>query len=181
MSYIVGAEWLTFAVLTVCLRRAGRSLASIGFPTRWPLWQSLTLVALAGALLAGAMAVASGNGAASSAVSPLLPVTLSERILWLFVAAPTAAIVEEVIFRGFALTYVPKLFGGRVWLAVVVQALLFAVMHGDWQAEGSAGVISFVSRFVLALVFAGLFLWRRSLKLPIVLHWLVDAAAVVSE
>lgn len=55
------------------------------------------------------------------------------------------------------------------------------LMHGDWQAPWPGGAISFASRFLLALIFAGLFVWCRSLKVPIVLHWLIDAVAVISE
>lgn len=110
-------------------------------------------------------------GAAGTGISSW---TFAERMVFIFFGALTAAVVEETIFRGLALTYLPALMPGlpsflAVFFAVVASALLWVYGHGDLSPGG------ILTRAVLGLVFSVLFLWRRSLRLPIFLHWLVNA------
>lgn len=84
-----------------------------------------------------------------------------------------AAVSEEVCFRGFLMERVEEL-TGRSWLAVVATVALFVgghVAHFDpvtnlWQILGT-------------LVLAFLYLWRRDLTAPIVVHAVVDGWGLI--
>lgn len=159
-----------FAAVWWCLLRGDSSLSEVGFPTRWRWWQILLLGAVAAyvvfLLFVALPDSALDGGEASSG-------TLAERLGYIFFGgAVRAAVVEETLFRGIALTHLPGLlFGGRVWPVVLVSTIVFVFVHGDF----SVAVILY--RAGLALIFSALFLWRRSLRLPIVLHWLVNATS----
>lgn len=74
------------------------------------------------------------------------------------------AVWEEVAFRGFLLTRLHALLG-RWWLAVLLGAAPFAVVHAYQGALAVALV------FVLGLILGVLMVWRRSLIPGIVFHF----------
>jgi len=82
------------------------------------------------------------------------------------------AVVEETVFRGYLMLRFEAVTGSRR-AAVILSSLMFALGHGY---EGMAGAISV---FVLGVVFALLYLWRRSLVAPIVIHFLIDFTSIV--
>jgi membrane protease YdiL (CAAX protease family) len=82
------------------------------------------------------------------------------------------AISEETIFRGYLILRLQTATGSTA-AAVLLSAALFAVGHGY---EGSLGVATVG---VMGLVFSLIYLWRRSLVAPIVLHFLQDFIAIV--
>lgn len=160
-SNLVG--FAVFGFVWWCLYRAGSSLSAVGFPTRWRWWQ-LILLGVVAAYPVFLVFVVLPDSALDSGAS------LTERLAYIFVDAVRAGVVEETLFRGLALTYLPGLlFGGRMWPAVFASTIVFVYAHGGQSVE------DVVIRTALALVFCALFLWRRSLRLPIVLHWLVNA------
>jgi uncharacterized protein len=57
--------------------------------------------------------------------------------------------------------------------AVLLSSIIFALGHGY---EGSLGAVTVG---VMGLIFALLYLWRQSLVVPIVLHFLQDFLAIV--
>jgi len=163
-SNLVGLA--VFAFVWWSLQRAGSSLSAVGFPIRWRWWQLLLL----GVVIAYLMLLLFTVPPASALEGTTGSATLDERLGGIFVDAVRAGVVEETIFRGLALTCLPALvFGGRIWPAVAASTVLFVYAHGDV----SPGLLIF--RVGISLIFCALFLWRRSLRLPIVLHWLVNA------
>ena len=82
------------------------------------------------------------------------------------------AVSEETIFRGYLIrrlqTATAQHDGRR---AAVVG--VFAVGHGY---EGSLGVVTVG---VMGLIFSLIYLWRQSLVVPMVLHFLQDFLAIV--
>jgi membrane protease YdiL (CAAX protease family) len=88
-------------------------------------------------------------------VNLLLPVSLVEILMWITVSV-TAGFVEELVFRGYLQTQL-RVLTGNVWLAIIGQAVVFALMHG-YQGLQNVAII-----LVLALLFGVLAAWRRSL------------------
>ncbi len=88
------------------------------------------------------------------------------------VMVAVVAVSEETIFRGY-LTLRLQAATGSTAAAVLLSAALFAVGHGY---EGSLGVATVG---VMGLVFNLVYLWRKSLVAPIVLHFLQDFIAIV--
>ena len=82
------------------------------------------------------------------------------------------AVAEETIFRGYIILRFESLTGSSV-AAVALSSLIFALGHGY---EGTAGVITVG---FLGLFFALVYLSRRSLVAPIVMHFLQDFTGIV--
>ncbi len=82
------------------------------------------------------------------------------------------AVAEETIFRGYLIMRFQDLNTGAP-TAIVLSAFIFAIGHGY---EGTAGVITVA---VMGLAFALVYLWRRSLVAPMIMHCLVDFISIV--
>lgn len=83
-----------------------------------------------------------------------------------------AAFSEETIFRGY-LIYRLKALTNSTTLAVIVSSIIFSLGHGY---EGSAGVAAVG---VMGLLFAIIYLWRKTLVAPMTIHFLQDLLGLV--
>ncbi len=93
-------------------------------------------------------------------------------VLLAFIMVAVVAVAEETIFRGYLILRF-KTVMGRTAAAVLLSSFIFSLGHGY---EGLAGVISV---FCLGVVFALVYLWRKSLIAPIVMHFLTDFTTIV--
>ncbi|HEU0186176.1 MAG TPA: type II CAAX endopeptidase family protein [Blastocatellia bacterium] len=100
--------------------------------------------------------------------------TAEGRAEFLLAAALVAivAVAEETIFRGYLLLRFQALFRSSA-LAVLLSSVIFSLGHGY---EGAAGLVTVG---VMGAVFAIIYLWRRSLVAPIVMHFLQDFLIIV--
>jgi membrane protease YdiL (CAAX protease family) len=103
-----------------------------------------------------------------AALSTILPRTGVERLAWVIVAV-SVGICEEVVYRGYLQTQLGA-FTCRPWTAVVLQALLFGIAHGE---QGLAAAARFA---VYAVALGGLARWRRSLLPCMICHVGIDLA-----
>ena len=83
-----------------------------------------------------------------------------------------APVVEEVLCRGVAFACARRALP-RVWMANVLQALLFAVLHGNITQGAYA--------FAIGLVLGGVWLRYRRLGCCIAVHFAVNASSYVME
>lgn len=100
-----------------------------------------------------------------AAVDDFMPATAQELRVFTAVAA-SAALGEELFYRGFLLWYLGSAL--PVAAAVSVSSLLFGlghVMHGSSAAWRAA---------LLGVVFCGLYLWTGTLWIPMLLHAAID-------
>lgn len=105
-------------------------------------------------------------------LTPFMPATGREVVHSLVLVA-SAAVAEEIVFRGFLIFYLFGLAGGSpagLALAVGAPAAVFGLSH---LYQGRGAVLRIV---VLAVGFGLLFVLTGSLWLPIALHFLVDLA-----
>ena len=159
------AMWaLAALVIFVVTRVEHRPLASIGL--RRPRWATLvTGLALALVLLYLLPAVAAwmmnhlGLPGAERGVSQLRGIPR-----WaLLLAAVTGGVVEETIYRGYAIERLAAL-TGRYWVAGILAALAFGLAHvPGWGAYA-------VVDFIFGLFATALYLWRRDLLANIIAH-----------
>jgi len=160
------------AVLAWVVRGEGERLGSIGLaPLSWraAAWGVGGFFALLALFVAAQMLLAAiGTGSSTAAVS------FAEVPSWLIVLmALRAGIVEEIIFRGYAITRLETL-TGRTWLAAVASLIVFVALHaGSW----SVGHLLFVTLAGGALT--GLYLWHRNLTANILAHSLFDIAGLL--
>ncbi|MDR3568725.1 MAG: type II CAAX endopeptidase family protein [Syntrophobacteraceae bacterium] len=88
-------------------------------------------------------------------------------IIFSCVLVVVAAVAEETLFRGYLLLRLKPL-TGSTWAAVLISSALFSIGHGY---EGAAGVGTVA---ILGVLLACLYVWRKSLVAPVVLHFLID-------
>jgi membrane protease YdiL (CAAX protease family) len=82
------------------------------------------------------------------------------------------AVSEEVIFRGYLIRRFAALLRNPV-AALVLSSAIFALGHGYERSGGVAGV------GILGLIFGAIYLWRKSLIAPMVMHFIQDFIAMI--
>ncbi|NWG02796.1 MAG: CPBP family intramembrane metalloprotease [Syntrophaceae bacterium] len=111
-----------------------------------------------------------------SVPSTPLPSFLAARgmaeFLLAFVLVVIVALAEETIFRGYLILRFKDVTASPT-VAVLLSAGVFSLGHGY---EGSSGVITVG---VMGMVFALIYMWRKSLVAPIVMHFLQDFIGIV--
>jgi membrane protease YdiL (CAAX protease family) len=166
--------WLTVVVLQAlslvlvlrALRASHAGLADLGWHV------SLRAAAVTLALLVGLgialvayRELSSGTPGTASTDPFASPLTFTDRLVWL-VEAFMAAVCEEVLYRGFAIT---ALAGRGIPLAL---AVLLAVV--PWTLNHGLTGFERVPFYVISgLALGSLYAWRRSLYLNVVLHALL--------
>lgn len=107
-------------------------------------------------------------------VSQAAAVDFGQLPVWLILGmALRTGVVEEILFRGYAITRLEGL-TGRTWLAALVSLAAFVALH---VTSWSPGHLIFVT--VAGGLLTGLYLWRRNLTANILAHTLVDAAGLL--
>ena len=86
-----------------------------------------------------------------------------------------AAVVEEIIFRGYLIEKIRQLTGSKV-LAVAISVLAFtgAHLHG-W------GFVQLIPVCATGLILALLYIWKRDLPSNMFAHFLTDAAGFLTQ
>ncbi|MDD5655674.1 MAG: type II CAAX endopeptidase family protein [Elusimicrobia bacterium] len=156
--------------------RNGESLPQIGWTRRrWMsevLWGLILFLPAAVAANLLEYSLHSAGFSAPTKLPSFLKATGAGGIALACLLVTVVAIAEETIFRGYLILRFQKA-GGRTGAAVLLSSLVFSLGHGY---EGAAGMVSV---FGLGVVFALVYLWRRSLIAPIVMHFLTDFNSIV--
>jgi membrane protease YdiL (CAAX protease family) len=82
------------------------------------------------------------------------------------------AVSEEVIFRGYLIRRFTAL-SRNPPAALVLSSAAFAIGHGYERSGGMVGV------GILGLIFGALYLWRKSLVAPMVMHFIQDFVGMI--
>jgi membrane protease YdiL (CAAX protease family) len=82
------------------------------------------------------------------------------------------AIAEETIFRGYLLLRLRQIVGSST-VPVLLSAAIFSLGHGY---EGTAGVATIAA---MGIMLAVIYLWRKSLIAPIVMHFMQDFIGII--
>lgn len=102
--------------------------------------------------------------------TPFMPATAQE-IRWALVLVTSAAMCEEIVYRGFLVGYLAFYMGSSaagLSAAVALPALVFAACH-FYQ-----GLHAVVKIALLSCIFGAILIVTGSLWIPIALHFLVD-------
>jgi uncharacterized protein len=94
------------------------------------------------------------------------------KVLSALILVTVAAVAEETVFRGYLILRFEAV-TGRTGAAALLSSIVFSLGHGY---EGMAGVVSV---FSLGMVLALVYLWRKSLVAPVVIHFLTDFATII--
>ena len=116
------------------------------------------------------------RAAGFSVPSTPLPSSIAAKGVPEFVLASALVVVvalaEEIIFRGYLILRLRVVIGGLP-TALLFSSAIFSLGHGY---EGSAGVITVG---MMGLVFGLVYVWRKSLVVPITMHFLQDFIGII--
>jgi membrane protease YdiL (CAAX protease family) len=101
-----------------------------------------------------------------------LPAVNVGEVLLSFFLVVIVAIAEETIFRGYLILRLKSVTGSTA-AAVILSAVIFSLGHGY---EGTAGVATVG---LMGLIFALVYIWRKSLVAPMIMHFLQDFLVIV--
>ncbi len=171
----MATQWFLFAGLVALWIWTDRSPALLGVvaPAGIAFWITAAVVVVGSGVLAMQVLKCRTDPAEREKirtqlkdVSLLLPHTRRE-LRAFYGLSVTAGICEEVFYRGF-LFWIVGMFGGPVWAALILSALMFGAGHLYQGAKNAAQIIA------LGLIF-GLVYWvSGSIWLPIALHIAID-------
>lgn len=176
-AFHLSSMWgLALAVVAIVLFWERRSLASIGIEGgHYGAWAAgaligLTMVTLT--VLSLHLALQRGRSAMPESSAQGLK-RLTDMPLWFrYAAVITAAITEEILFRGYPIERLQEL-TGNVWLAAAMPLLVFVLAHlGGWSAGHLVGVL------FGGVLLTGLYLVTRDLVACMITHALIDSTII---
>lgn len=103
----------------------------------------------------------------SDAINKIVSV-LKKNNLLLFFTCLTAGITEELIFRGYLLPRLERVFKNII-IPILISSLLFGLMH-----FGYGTLVQVVGPFFIGLIFAIHYYKFRNIKIVIICHFLWD-------
>lgn len=170
-------HWVCFAFVAWALRRNGETWQSIGLDWSWlaryriPLLGGLVLLVLA----ACSVELLGPESPPRQGLFPLFPKSIPERLFMIFFAVATAPVVEETLYRGFAITRLNRVLPS-VWLALPISTASFFFIHGTPSDPGRIA-----SLLLAGTCFGAVFIVLRCRRLEwlMVVHALVNAGVVL--
>jgi membrane protease YdiL (CAAX protease family) len=168
-------QWLIFGAVVLGVIREKSTFASIGLvrPKLSDIPKAIVFLIAANITLTALQFILSAAGLTVSEDVDKLVQNVRESVGWWLAISITAAVCEEVAFRGYIITRIRGLFPRAGWIpAVLLSAMAFAAGHGY---QGVAGLILL---FTYGLMFCGLYLYTGSLWPAIIAHFIQDFSAI---
>lgn len=171
---LIAGEWIVALAALAVLIAGDGNLEESGLctPATVRFWIGSALVmVLSGLVVLQTRAVISSAEALRAARRQIAPVNAilphnAHEAHWFSVLSVTAGICEEIVYRGFLLSYLGTYL--TPWGALPLSALAFGLGHAE---QGIKGI---VKTGAMGLVLALLVLWTGSILPSIVLHVVID-------
>ena len=173
----VFSQWVLGAVTVLVVVITGTRFVSLGFRAvglipflGWALAAALVAVALTGVLIL--LEKLGWWPPESELLHLLIPSNTREKLLCVFVVAPTAALCEEFIYRGYLLTQLGEYLNStpRAW---ALSSFVFGLAH---VYQGWSGMLRAA---LLGALLAYPVVKLGSLYPSMAAHWLIDVVAFV--
>jgi membrane protease YdiL (CAAX protease family) len=159
------AIWWSFAVILLLWLRYVEHLPFASIGLRRPTLKTIGCGVLAGIALIVIIPLFHLDATHSGTVRQGI---LNNPLWYRLMLVIRAAVVEEILFRGYLIEKVRQLTGSSV-LAVVVSVAAFTYAHlSGW------GAVHLIPVFAGGVVFALLYVWRRDLPCNMIGHFIVD-------
>lgn len=159
-------EYVFLGIVVWFLHQEGKRLTDVGF--KKDRWQREVLLGVSLGL-----ALFMLSGILITIAESFLPSAISRepRPLWAsllfgFALVTAFAPIEEIIWRGYAITFLRQHF--NTWIAVIIASVAFGLMH--WWG----GLALIVETVIVGILLSGLYLWRGNLVANIVCHFVSD-------
>ena len=163
------------------LKRGRAAELGLAWPASWPKTLLLSLLVVAVAKGVGELVpvVSQLLGGAPPDVSQVdsVQASLPQLMVWLTISWTSAAFGEEIIWRGFLIGQLAKLFNETRWAwitALLFSSLVFGLLHVQ------QGVSGMVSTGLIGLVFGTAYLvFRRNLWIAILAHGITNSISLL--
>ncbi|NNF06462.1 MAG: CPBP family intramembrane metalloprotease [Candidatus Eisenbacteria bacterium] len=177
-KFIILIQWTFVLMLAGIWAYTSRGIFDLGLnapAAGWKLYVSISAVVALVALQIVQIKSVRSNGEErkklreqAESVAEILPSNDYEQ-RWFNMLSLTAGICEEILYRGFFMTYLATFIG--LWPAVFVQALQFGLAHSYQGAPGilRTGLVGLAMGLVFAIT--------GSLWAPILLHIILDVTS----
>ena len=103
----------------------------------------------------------------NDALKRLMPIFFQHQWLLVFTAF-TAGVTEELLFRGYVLTRLARLFKDQV-SPIIISALLFSALHYSYKS-----LRELIFAFVIGLIYGYYYQKYRNIVVLIIAHFLLD-------
>lgn len=166
-------QWFLALLVAGAWVLQGRKLSHLGlvFPKISGISAAIIFLVVAGVIIDSGLQVRNSESIERMRLrwirdTPFMPANRIEFAHYVAMAV-SAAVCEELMFRGFLIRYLEDLFAGGVIatpLAIILPALIFGISHwyqGPWRAT---------KILVFAVAFGSLFVLTSSLLVPTMLH-----------
>jgi membrane protease YdiL (CAAX protease family) len=165
------------ALIVFFLWRNGEPLRQIGWTLRgagkeMAIGAALFIPVFLGAGVVERIAHQAGLSTPSTPLPSFLKAAGWQEFVLAIVLVVVVAIAEETIFRGYLILRSGAISRSSTF-AVLFSSFVFSLGHGY---EGTAGVVTVGA---MGAAFAVVYLWRRSLVAPVVMHFLQDFLGIV--
>ncbi len=167
---------LALAVVAIVLFWEGRPLASIGIEGgqygAWAAGAMIGLTMVTFTVLSLHLGLQRGRSAIPEGSAQGLK-RLTDMPLWFrYAAVITAAVTEEILFRGYPIERLQEI-TGNAWLAAAIPLFVFVVAHlGGWSAGHLVGVL------FGGLLLTAIYLVTRDLVACMITHALIDSTII---
>ena len=167
--------WLCLAALWTCAIKIEKlPLLLWDEKTHKPLFYIISIVLIMVVVIAGSSIISIvtrkiGLGEQSSQLKQMLGLSVPIKLFTVF----TAAIAEELFFRGYLLSRLQLYFKGS-WLPVIISSLIFGLAHVSYGT-----ILNMAGPLFIGLVFAWHYQKYRNIKILMVCHFLIDFFALV--
>jgi len=131
----------------------------------------MLLAIIAGGIIIGLSIHFMGLGNKSNAINAMLKFSFPLKLFTII----TAAVGEELLFRGYLMSRLQLFFKSRNW-PVIISALVFGLVHFRYGT-----VINVVIPIFIGFVFAWHYQKYRNLKVLMICHFLIDFYALVVQ
>ena len=168
----------SFLFIRYSLIKNNETWSSIGVDWSWFVKHKNWLIGLLTILIIAAFIIPSiyyGNELPTRSKAGFIgPISTLERLVVIIVIAFTAAITEEVIFRGFALTRLKRIIPNP-WFILPIITISFVFIHGEIRSLGLT-----LNYVIFSLIFGASFILNRfkRLEVLILIHFLINASLV---
>lgn len=172
---IIG-DFLTLAIIMlIFLARKDKFLTYVGF--KKVKWSDLGLVMIFGVFLNAvisplvsiAMTYIPSSMAQSYTDTMDIIIGGSSVILIIFTTSIVAPLFEEIVVRGVILNDFKK--AVPLWLAIIIQAILFGLMHGN--------IVQGTYAFVIGVIFGIIYHKYKSIWVPIGMHFAFNSTSIL--
>ena len=176
-AFHLSSMWaLALAVLAIVVFWEVRPLASIGMQSghyrAWAAGAMIGLTMLTFTVLSLQLSLQRGRNAIPASSAQGLK-RLTDMPLWFrYAAVMTAAVTEEILFRGYPIERLQEI-TGNAWLAAAIPLFVFVVAHlGGWSARHLVGVL------FGGLLLTAIYLVTRDLIACMITHALIDSTII---